>query len=205
MYYVMGFYPEFSPKLSRFIAAIREAHDPTAFLVAPHVTLLFPTAHTIGETRLIAHIENALRDAGPFEIKFGGFSKSQDHWLFLDLKQGAEQIRSLYRAIYSGILAEERYEGFCPHLGLGLFLKPGALYDYRNPRDSDFDRERYEAVLEQARTLPLEREIFLAETFRMSTMPESVGEWTVGKRVAIPREARMTVVREFRLVRSTSV
>lgn len=204
MYYGMGFYPEFSPKLSQSIVAIREAHDPTAFLIAPHVTLLFPTAHTIGEARLIAHLENALRETGPFEIQFGGFSKSRDHWLFLDLKQGAEQIRSLYRGIYSGILAEERNEAFCPHLGLGLFLKPGALYDYRNPRDSDFDRERYEAVLEQAKTLPLEGEIFLAETFRMSTMPESVGEWTVGKRVAIPRDARMTVVREFRLVRAAT-
>lgn len=204
MYYVMGFYPEFSPKLSQSVAAIREAHDPTAFLIAPHVTLLFPTAHTIGEARLIAHLENALREAGPFEIRFGGFSKSPDHWLFLDLKQGAEQIRSLYRGIYSGILAKERCEAFCPHLGLGLFLKPGALYDYRNPRDSDLDRERYEAVLEQARTLPLENEVFLAETFRMSAIPESVGQWTVGKRGAIPRDARMTVVREFRLVRTTS-
>jgi 2'-5' RNA ligase len=199
MYYVMGFIPRLDPELARSIAAIRDVHDPTAFLIEPHVTVLFPTAVSIGEARLIDHLESVLRETRPFEIEFGGFSKSHDQWLFLELQQGAEGVRSLYGRIYSGILATDRNEGFLPHLGLGLFLKPGATYDYRNPRESDFDGPRYDTALRQAQSLPVRGKRFPLETLRLSTLPDSVAEWTTGKRTAIPRDARMAVVREFRL------
>jgi 2'-5' RNA ligase len=199
MFYVMSYQPEFGPELSQAIAAIRRVHDPTEFLMPPHVTLLFPTASSIGEARLIEHLDGVLRETRPFEIRFGGFSKSRDHWLFLEVTGGGDQVRSLYRSIHSGILADGRNEEFLPHLGLGLFLKPGATYDYRNPRESDFDRERYEAVLRQAESLPLARAGFTVELLRLSAMPDSIAEWTTGRIAAIPRDARMRDVHEFRM------
>lgn len=199
MFYSMGFFPELGPELSVAIAAVRDVHDPTASFVAPHVTLLFPTASSIGEARLIEHLEGVLRETDPFEIRFGGFTKSPDHWLFLDLTLGVEQVRSLYRGVYSGILAEGRNDRFHPHLGLGLFLRPGAIYDYRAPRESDFDRDRYDVALRQARTLPVEGISFLVDNLRLSAMPDSIAEWTVGKRAEFPRDAKLTPVRKFPL------
>jgi 2'-5' RNA ligase len=199
MYYVMLFFPQFSPELSQSIAAIREVHDPTAQLVPPHVTLLFPIGSRFGAERLIDHLDDVTRQSRPFEIHFGSFSKSSDHWLFLELDHGSEQVRSLYRAIYSGSLEEYRNEAFVPHLGLGLFLKPGVLYDWRHPRDADFDQVRYEAALKEAQSIPLSTTNYLVDRLHLWTIPESFGEWTTGQRASIPRDARMVAVREFPL------
>ena len=78
-------------------------------------------------------------------------------------------------------------------------MKPGARYDYRNPRESDFDRERYDTALRQAESLPLAGVRFIVGFLRLSAMPDSIAEWTTGKTVGIPRDARMREVRGFRL------
>jgi hypothetical protein len=129
----------------------------------------------------------------------GGFHKSHDHWLFLTLKEGEAQMKRLYQDIYTGVLAEYRRE-YVPHLGLGLFIKEGCTYDCRNPRESDFDRERYEQALGQAKALPLTSS-FSVEKLELATISDAVIEWTRGVRASTPDDSEIVTVREFRLGR----
>ena len=198
MYYCLSFFPQLSVELAESIDAIRNAYDPTSGFIKPHITLVFPTPDSVGEQSLISHIQNVLNDWSPFEIQLGGFHKSRDHWLFLKLQEGEAEVKRLYQALYTGILADGRdVSKFVPHLGLGLFIKEGCTYDWRNPRESDFDRERYEEALHQAKALPLSASIAV-EKLLLTKIPDGVIEWTTGKRASLPDDAKEFEVREFR-------
>jgi 2'-5' RNA ligase len=199
MYYCLSFFPQLSIELTEPIHAIRRAYDPTAWFIKPHITIIFPTHDSVGEQSLINHIEQVLSGWQPFEIRLGGFHKSRDHWLFLTLQEGEEEVKRLYRELHTGILADGRdLSRFVPHLGLGLFLKEGCTYDWRNPRESDFDRERYEEALRRAEALPISASMAV-EKLRLTTISDAVIEWTTGKRAGFPDDATESEVREFRL------
>jgi 2'-5' RNA ligase len=200
MYYALNFYPQLSTELSESIDAIRRQYDPTAGFTKPHITVLFPVPASVGEEQLISHIKNVLSDWNSFEIRLGGLHKSDDHWLFLTLKEGEAQVKKLYQSLYKGILAEYRRDDieFVPHLGLGLFIKEGSTYDWDNPQESDFDRERYEEALCQAKSLPLQS-IIPVEKLQLTKIPEAILEWATGKRASIPKDSQIVKVREFRL------
>ena len=200
MYYTLSFYPQLTQELAESIAAIRREHDPTFDFAKPHITVLFPVPDSIGEQQLISHIQNVLSDWSPFEIRLGGFHKSHDHWLFLTLVEGEAQVKRLYRLIYTGILAKYRRDDleFVPHLGLGLFMKEGTIYDWDNPQETDFDQERYEEALQQAKALPLHLS-FRVEGLQLAKISDDVLEWATGKRASFPEEAQRVEVREFLL------
>ena len=200
MYYALSFYPRLSTELSESIDAIRTEYDPTSGFIKPHIAVLFPVPGIVGEGQLIRHIRNVLSDCSPFEIRLGGFHKSPDHWLFLTLKEGDAQVKKLYQSLYTGILTEYRRDDieFVPHLGLGLFMKQGSTYDWDSPRESDFDQERYEEALCQAKALPLASSIPV-EKLSLTKIPDVILEWATGKRASIPEDSRIAEVREFRL------
>jgi 2'-5' RNA ligase len=200
MYYALNFFPRLSAELSASIDAIRREYDPTSGFTKPHITVLFPVPGSVGQGQLIGHIQNVLSDWSPFEIRLGGLHKSHDHWLFLTLIEGETQVRKLYYALYTGILAKYRRDDieFVPHLGLGFFIKKGSTYDWDNPRESDFDRERYEEALSQAKALPLPASISV-EKFLLTQIPDVILEWATGKRASIPDDSQIVQVREFRL------
>lgn len=200
MYYALSFYPQLSTELSESIDAIRREYDPTSGFTKPHITVLFPVPGIVGEGQLISHIQNVLSDCSPFEIRLGGFHRSRDHWLFLTLKEGEAQVKELYQALYTGLVAKYRRDDieFVPHLGLGLFMKQGSTYDWDNPRESDFDRERYEEALCQAKSLTLPSSISV-EKLQLTKIPDVILEWATGKRASIPEDSHIVEVREFRL------
>jgi hypothetical protein len=200
MYYSLDFYPQLSLELSESIDAIRREYDPTYSIIKPHIGIIFPATNNLDERLLISHIEHVLSSWSPFVIRLGGFHKSPDHWLFLTLQEGEAEVKRLHQELYTGYLAEYRRVGHTPfpHLGLGLFIKEGCTYDYRNPRESDFDRERYEEALRQAKALPLSSSI-LVEKLALDTIPDVLTEWTTGKRANIPEGSQIVTVRKFRL------
>ena len=201
MYYTLCIDPRLPEELSEAIEALRKNYDPTYTLNRPHVTVLFPIPGTVGERRLREHIEDVLRDVHPFEIRFGGFHKSRDHWLFLTLSQGESKVRELYQALYSGMLAEygRSPEAFVPHIGLGLFLKPGCRYDWDNPRESEFDGGRFDEALKRARDLPQVGPIRVT-ALHLEAIPDEWIAWTRGERSDAPEGLPIRHVREFRLV-----
>ena len=171
-------------------------------LIKPHIDICFPATNSLDEQLLSSHIEHVLSGWSPLVIQLGGF-RSRHHWLFLTLQEGAAQLKRLNQELYTGYLAQYRKEPkegheFVPHIGLGLFIKKGCTWDYRNPRESDFDQERYEEALRQTQALPLPSSV-LVEKLHLTTCPDVVIEFTTGKRASLPEDAEMVAVREFRL------
>jgi len=201
MYYCLSFVPQLSPELFAAIADIRKTYDPTAFFITPHITLVFPTHDSIGEKALMSHIQEVFKGWRPFNIKFGGLHRNRDHWLFLMVQEGEEEIKKLYRVLHTGILDDGRdVSKFLPHLGLGLFIKEGCLYDWRNPREEDFDQARYDTALRLTQKLPLSESVTV-EKLVMTKISDEVIGWTRGERERLPEDAEDLVVREFELGR----
>ncbi len=160
MYYGMGHFPDID--ITR-INAIRRKYDPTADIVDPHITVMFPVPDEISEEALAQHLTQVLKSWRPFPIRIGGFCKSWDHWLFLTLREGNDDVIRLNRAIYTGILKPYHREDipFIPHIGLGLFVMEDAEYDMLNPQQVAFDEVRYEAALREAEAARLEYDCLL--------------------------------------------
>jgi 2'-5' RNA ligase len=196
-YYCLVFYPQLETER---IDQIRRRYDPTVHVIRPHVTIVFPVPETVGEAKLIRHVESVLSDWSPFEIRLGGFHKSHDHWLFLTLAEGGHAVKRLYRSLYTGILAEYRRDDieFLPHLGLGLFVKDGSKYDWDNPQQADFDQEQYEQALREANTLRLDSTCTV-DKLHLVKISGEVLDWATGKRASIPEGSQALEVREFRL------
>lgn len=155
MYYALVYFPNIDPT---HINLIRSKYDPTAHLIAPHITVLFPVPDEVGKNALIKHIEGVLKPWKPFPIRINGLYKSWDNWLFLTLKDGNAEVVRLHTQTYTGILQPYRRKDmdFVPHISLGLFVKEGASYDLRRPQELDFDERKYKVALHEARDLGLD-------------------------------------------------
>ncbi len=189
------------PRIDRApIDAIRDRYDPTAHLIAPHITFLFPVPEHVGYQALVEHIERVLCDYAPFELSLAGFHKSPDHWLLLTVDEGARTVEEIYDALYAGLLMEYRADGieFVPHLGLGLFLKSGEAYTPFEPRASAFDHVRYEVALEAATAARVGGRS-LVDRLHLIHLPDAAFQWAIGRAPTIPAAARVVNRRQFRL------
>jgi len=195
MYYVLLIYPSVDEAL---VGAIRRQYDPTVDVIAPHVPVVYPVPGGVGRDPLISHVRNITLGSAPFEIRLGALYRSADHWLFLAPVEGNEELRRLHLRLHTGLLAEFRAtdRDYAAHVGLGLFLRTGATYDWRNPRGEDFDAETYGAALHEAEPLlasPPER----IDTLHLVALPDEVLEWFSGERSTFPRDSRAEEVCAF--------
>jgi hypothetical protein len=195
MSYGLLIYPEVDESL---FGSIRRTYDPTVDVIGPHIPVVYPVPESLGRQRLIAHIDGVLETCSPFEVSFGGLTRSPDHWLFLTLGRGREELARLYGELHTGPLedcAAERYE---PHLGLGLFLVQGATYDWERPRPEDFDAVRFEIAWRRAGEL-LGGPAQTIDTLHLVAVPEGILEWSSGERATLPDGLRVSDVHEFHL------
>jgi 2'-5' RNA ligase len=195
MYYVLLIYPSVDEAL---VGAIRRRYDPTVDVIAPHVPVVYPVPGGVGRDPLISHVRDVTRACAPFEIRLGALHRSADHWLFLTPVDGNEDLRRLHLRLYTGLLAEFRAtdRDYMPHVGLGLFLRAGAAYDWRSPRGEDFDAEAYGVALYEAEPLlasPPER----VDTLHLVALPDEVVEWFSGEQTTFPRDSRAEEVCAF--------
>lgn len=110
----------------KIIDDIRRKYDPLAEHVRPHITLVFPFESDIETDKLEEHIEAVISDIKPFSINLSGItpSKSFGNYLFLNIKNGYNNIVLMHKRIYTGIL-EEFYPvwlknaEFMPHMTVG--------------------------------------------------------------------------------------
>jgi hypothetical protein len=160
MYYGLVYYPKID---TNRINQIRRKYDPTFGLIAPHLAVLFPVPDDVSEEALVQHIESVLTSWKPFPIHIQGFCKSWDHWLFLTLQEGNDDVIKLNKAIYTRLLEPYRRNDieFIPHISLGLFVMESADYDLKDPHQLEFDAEKYEAALREAEVLGLEYKCLL--------------------------------------------
>jgi 2'-5' RNA ligase len=127
MLYALVHYPAVELGL---INRLRSKYDPQFRLIAPHVTIMFPTPDSIGERSLVSHIESVLHRWESFPIRLKGLQRSWDEYLFLLLNKGKEDVIRLHDEIYTGLLSEYRDEAppFIPHVALGVFTGKNEEY-----------------------------------------------------------------------------
>src|SRR2546426_1185981 len=131
LYCVVYFLPS---ALAKQLQSFREEYDPTARLIEPHLTIVFPVAGLSKEV-VAQHVGRVLEKWSPFTIQFTGFTKSWDQWLFLLVGRGNQQVVELHDQLYSGILAPHLWKDldYVPHVGLGHFATTEERYDVLNP------------------------------------------------------------------------
>lgn len=124
------------------ISDFRQKYDPTVGLIDDHLTIVFPVPDKISETYISKHIKNVLNTWKPFDIHINSFIKTWDHWFFLTLKEGNEEVTRLYNELYVGILKPYyRPDLFIPHIGIGYVGK--GQFDIFNPHD-ELDEDSYQ-------------------------------------------------------------
>ena len=105
------------------ISRIRDTYDPLAKLVAPHITVVFPIESEISDEELRDFLERKLEHVRPFHIRLQGVIKKEDafgNYLFLQVKEGRDELRQIHDLLYSDELEEYDY-GFPyePHMTIG--------------------------------------------------------------------------------------
>lgn len=129
------------------INSFRKNYDPMYEIIAPHVTIVFPFKY-LPEEKIVRHIQKMIEKQKSFPIHLHGFIKSFDHYLFLLVDQGKEEIYKLHNELYTDILAPELRADipFIPHLTLGFFQN----------QEGELNENLYKKALEEAEELTLD-------------------------------------------------
>ncbi|MGG3887396.1 2'-5' RNA ligase family protein [Brevibacillus panacihumi] len=103
------------------IQSVRKKYDPLYTCISPHITLVYPFESDITNTDLHHHVKQAVTGFQPFLIRLEEITASNDHYLFLNVKQGNDQIIALHDKLYTGPLVTYRsyMHTYLPHLTVG--------------------------------------------------------------------------------------
>jgi 2'-5' RNA ligase len=164
------------------INELRDEYDPFKDLIDVHITIVFPV--DVERLALENHIAEILAGWTPFTVHLKGLQFSFDQWLFLTVEEGNDKLVSLFRAMYTGLLAPHRRHDieYIPHIGLGYFGMEA--YDLTGRSVAPLDESRYNAALRKVEAANLD---FETEVDRL-TLVEIDDQFT-----------KLTLVREFRL------
>jgi 2'-5' RNA ligase len=132
MQYLVVAYPQLRDEDAAWIQSIRAQHDPNAALIAPHITLVFPTA-VEDEQRLRHEVRRQVcgHTAFPVVIRCALPVKdllSLSTHVFLVPDEGLSRIVRLHDALYATTLAPSlRLDvPFIPHITVGATHDPAA-------------------------------------------------------------------------------
>jgi 2'-5' RNA ligase len=120
--------PTFPDASWSWLQGLRSRHDPKyVHLVAPHVTVVFPTT-ALPEDSFIAHVSSCLRGVNGTAVAFSSAREFHDQATGADLvylvpSEGADWFHWLHEKLYSGPLAAERRLDipYVPHVTVGRF------------------------------------------------------------------------------------
>jgi 2'-5' RNA ligase len=140
------------------IGPFRQVHYPTAHLIEPHLTLVFPVPAAIGMDPFLEHVREVVSRTRAFDIRLVGLDKSWDHWLFLAVAEGADKVIALHDALYEGILLPYLWteQPYVPHVGLGHFAQEQDTRDPLTIRPREFDKARFDEARREAEALLLD-------------------------------------------------
>jgi 2'-5' RNA ligase len=180
MYYALVVYPEIE---SGAVDRLRARYDPTAGLIAPHITVLFPIPGRVDRDRLLDHLAGPLRHEPAFSVRCRGTRLSPDHWLFLNVVDGRVPLRRMYRSFYSDLLDEFRRDDleYHPGIGIGHFA--------RNPHDVAAAEAETSQVSVSA---PV-------DALHLVEIPDSAIDWLMGERPDLPDDAKVTTLERLAL------
>jgi 2'-5' RNA ligase len=158
MYYAVIQRPEID--ISK-IAEVCRKYNPTAGVVGPHVTLVFPvSADKISEDSITQDVANVAARTTPFVAHMALLELSWDQWLFLTppAGEGREEYVTLHDALYAGELHPFLRTDipFAPHITLGHFAADDSNYNSKDPQAVPLSSEKYEAARAEIEKLNLD-------------------------------------------------
>lgn len=161
------------------IGSFRRAYDPTVALIGPHLTLVYPVPISIGGDTFREHVRGVVSRTPSFDIRLKGLEKSWDHWLFLLVAEGREEVVALHDALYTGILRPHLWteRPYVPHVGLGLFVEERDAHDLLQLRPRALDRARFDEALREAEAMDLDYPCRVDEV-RISRLDEGLSHIT---------------------------
>lgn len=117
--------------------------------------MVFPVPAEVGRDVFLEHMRAVVSRTPAFDIRLNGVDKWWDHWLFLAVAEGRDEIVALHDALYTGILRPypltER-----PYVGLGHFAMELDMHDLLTLRPRRLDRTRFERARREAVALGLD-------------------------------------------------
>lgn len=145
-------FPEFSNM--KIIDKIREKYDPLAKHVRPHITLVFPFVSDLDTLELRNHIEGILLETSSFNIELNNITPVQSfgNYLFLNIKNGQDEIINIHEKLYTGILEPFlpqwlRDVEYYPHMTVGN-IENEEIYKTATLEVKDID-EVFETTVEK--------------------------------------------------------
>lgn len=119
---------------SKPIQDFRKKYDPTFDLIDDHLSIIFPVPDQISGEHIIEHTEFILSGWSPFKVHVNNYHLNWDHWLFLTLGEGNQEVIRLYEDMYTGSLRPyPRPDLFMPHISIGYLGK--GQFDLIDPDD----------------------------------------------------------------------
>ena len=104
------------------VEGVRRRFDHLADAIPAHVTLVFSFERESADSALLNHVIHAATGFPTFDLVLDGVACSWDHFLFLLVAQGGEQLQELHDRLYTGFLRPLLSEQvFTPHVTLGRF------------------------------------------------------------------------------------
>ena len=140
------------------IGAFRRIYYPGAGLIAPHLTVVFPIPASIGMEAFGEHVRGIVSGTPAFDIRLKGLGKTWDHWLYVGVAEGSDEVIALHDALYAGILRPYLWteQPYVPHVGLGLVAEERDAHDLLELRLRALDGARFDEALRAAEALELD-------------------------------------------------
>ena len=129
--------PPYAESLTR---ARIEAGDPEALAIAPHVTLLGPTAIDPGDLDAVReHLRQVAADHPPFVIELAGTDSFRpvSPVVFVAVTEGGDACERLHHAVNAGALAQQVRFPYHPHVTIAHDLDDDRL-DAASASRADF-------------------------------------------------------------------
>lgn len=106
------------------IQEIRQKYDELYSIIPPHITLAFPFKSEITNHELKEKLQNVLAEFKPFKITCSGISWKEDKkvnkfYIFLNIIEGSETLKSLHEKIYAEVLNKNKITDYTPHITIG--------------------------------------------------------------------------------------
>lgn len=106
------------------IQEIRKKYDELYSIIPPHITLAFPFKDDISNNELKEKLQNLLTKTKPFKITCSDISLKEDKkinkfYIFLNIIEGAEILKTLHEKIYTDVLNKNKIVDYTPHITLG--------------------------------------------------------------------------------------
>src|SRR5581483_4173487 len=174
MFYALVHYPKIEADP---VNQLRPKYDPHWNVIAPHITLLFSIPESIGEQRLVSHIEHVLFEQSALPIRLQGLARSWDDHLLLLVQEGAAELIGLYQALYSGMLAQYLRQDiqFTPHLTLGRFTEQPEKFRKAFDEAQQLNLD-YECVMDRVNLVKIDEgplQIVWSKEFLLQAVPRS--------------------------------